>query len=474
MTTTPSSTLTTFQSIEISNDIESKSTTRSINVITPIDSTSTSLLSTKNDKFLHKTSESAVAGTSKRKGDATTEGKKESKKKKIEFLSGKFNLFEQLQFWEGVRVLGWGNWNDIARYYVCTRSTRQLTLCAKYPRKLPSPWQEHADPKTGRVYFYNPVAKISQWTYPLDHIWEGLENVIGADKIRDVKRAFETKELEIRQAPTEKEERKRFWEKLANEACHESKEQMKVLYEELEEKKSEKVSSKCRPEKVSSKRRPEKVSSKRSHEHTCSTDGCKNKAYVEGGKCLKHGGTYKKPSAKKTTKNNNEIANELAKGLSPTQKKLVASVLCCLDKDGKVKGAPNSKKESYSDEYKHTLEQYTHALEKLQDSLKQLDHIKIGLLIRKMLLPQKDIRHFVTHDNVLQTIQKGVHGRLVEKKKVIVLTNKRPWQGELTPRSPKESDEILIDVYVKTGIPRIDAERMVAEARNEMNQESQN
>ena len=41
--------------------------------------------------------------------------------------------------------------------------------------------------------------------------------------------------------------------------------------------------------------RPDRKSKKKKYkprvrEYTCSTDGCKNKAYIEGGKCLKHGG----------------------------------------------------------------------------------------------------------------------------------------------------------------------------------------
>jgi len=45
-------------------------------------------------------------------------------------------------------------------------------------------------------------------------------------------------------------------------------------------------------------------------------------------------------------------------------------------------------------------------------------------------------------------------------------------EGELIPRSPDESDKILIDVYVKSGhYSQEEAERMVTEARKEMNQE---
>jgi len=102
---TPATTLTTFQSIEISNDIESKSTIRTINVITPIDSssptnTSTSLVSNKNDNILHTTSESAVVdvmplSSSKRKGGAITEGKKDNKKKKIDNGNNNINFWDK-------------------------------------------------------------------------------------------------------------------------------------------------------------------------------------------------------------------------------------------------------------------------------------------------------------------------------------------------------------------------------------------
>jgi len=56
-----------------------------------------------------------------------------------------------------------------------------------------------------------------------------------------------------------------------------------------------------------------------------------------------------------------------------------------------------------------------------------------------------------------------------EEKRVVVLTNK--IGGELIPRSPEESDKILIDVYVKSGYSQEEAERMVTEARKELNKE---
>ena len=44
-------------------------------------------------------------------------------------------------------------------------------------------------------------------------------------------------------------------------------------------------------------------------------------------------------------------------------------------------------------------------------------------------------------------------------------------EGELIPRSPDESDKILIDVYVKSGFSQEEAVRMVTEARKELNKE---